>query len=224
MPVLPFVTYGRTSMGIDHAYCDFDCKSFARDAVKLLHGLGTEKVSIMLPPSQYSYAQFMQDGFCEGVEATRMQSSMIHADASVFSADLVSERVAEIMKKKSRPDGLICPSATAAVGAIGGVEAAGLEVGEDVNIVTKQSPANMLRWFGRKIYSIEENFKATGFELGKSLLALIDGAPVADHQQVVYKENAGICVLSGNLLNEPAPCFIRRQGIRFCPELLYPES
>ena len=192
---LPFTTHGRSSMGIDHAYCDFDCQAFAYDAVKFLDRLGTRKVSLMLPPSQFAYSQFMQDGFYESADATGIEGRVVQADASVYSADLISRRVTELMNKKSRPDGLVCSSAIAAVGAIGGVEAAGLEVGKDVQIVTKQSPANMLRWFGRKVYTIDEDFKATGVALGESLVALIDGAPIADHQRVFYNQNTERCVL-----------------------------
>lgn len=194
---LPFITHGRSNMGVEHAFFDFDGKSFAADAVALLAKLGVDRACLISPPTQYTYSQYLQEGFQKGIDKAGLESRMIFFDHIKLSIDKITESVTEMLKGKSPPQGLVCPSASVAVGVIGGVEAAGLKVGKDIQIVAKQTPTNTLRWFGRKVYSIEEDFTATGFELANSLLALIKGAPVLDHQNLSYPEKVGFCVLCG---------------------------
>lgn len=194
---VPFVTHGRSSMGIEHSYYDFDSKAFANDAVLLLAELGVTKACLISPPTKYSYAQHLQEGFRKGVEECGLDSRIALFDHTKFSIDKITESVCEMLKGKSPPQGVVCPGATAAVGVIGGVEAASYEVGKDIQIVAKQTAANRLYWFGRKVYSIEEDFKETGFELANSLVALIDGESVSKHQRISYPDKGGVCVLCG---------------------------
>ena len=54
----PFATHGRTEVGTEHAFHDFDNYAFAREAVKKLAGLGRKRLALLgaavgafLPPS-----------------------------------------------------------------------------------------------------------------------------------------------------------------------------
>jgi len=53
----------------------------------------------------------------------------------------------------------------------------------------------MLKWFGRPVHVIEDDFKAAGFAIANSLVKVIEGAPVSEHQAVVYPEQWGKIVI-----------------------------
>ena len=54
-------------MGIDHAFHDFDNRTFAVEAVRKLHSLGRRQLALLAPPSNLSYSHHMRDGFLEGL-------------------------------------------------------------------------------------------------------------------------------------------------------------
>jgi LacI family transcriptional regulator len=47
---MPFVTHGRTQMGAEHPYVDFDNEAFARISVECLANLGRKRLSLLAPP------------------------------------------------------------------------------------------------------------------------------------------------------------------------------
>ncbi len=55
----------------------------------------------------------------------------------------------DIGGSSDRPDGIVCSSAISALGLAGGLEEAGLKIGRDIDIVTKQS-SSFLGWFKRR--------------------------------------------------------------------------
>ena len=55
----PFATHGRTDMGLDHPYFDFDNESFGRLAVQALAERGRRHVYVIAPPRNHMYARHM---------------------------------------------------------------------------------------------------------------------------------------------------------------------
>jgi LacI family transcriptional regulator len=73
-----------------------------------------------------------------------------------------------------RPDGFVCSSAMAAMSFISGLEAAGLQIGREFDLVAKQA-AVPLHWYRKEIIAIDEDFHAAGASLADSVRAVIDG-------------------------------------------------
>jgi len=192
---LPFATHGRSNMGIEHAYYDFDCCQFGVKAIQLLATKGCKRISTILPAMQYTYAQHLQQGFMMGLDETNLTGQPL---ATVHARDTIEEiadHVAIALKKKNRPDGFACVSINNAIAVIGGIEKAGLVVGKDVHVVTKQSSKNLLKWFGKNVYDFEEDFVDAGYKVAASLLNVIDGESISDNQTVVFPEHWGQSVI-----------------------------
>jgi len=198
---LPYATHGRSDMGIDHAFFDFDSAKFGKNALQLLAKLGCRRVGLLSGSTDYAFGKFMQHGYSAGLHETGVQDCPILSTTISDSLENIADCVCRLVQKKdNRPDGFVCGSVGSAIGAIGGVESAGLVVGRDINIVAKQHPNDLLKWFGRPVYVIEDDFKAAGFGVASSLIKIIDGAPVKDHQTVVYPDNWGHLVTDSLVL------------------------
>ena len=60
---VPFATHGRTDMGVDHPYFDFDNEAFARLMVREMAARGRRRLLLVAPPKGQSYARHMMQGF-----------------------------------------------------------------------------------------------------------------------------------------------------------------
>ena len=188
---MPYVTHGRSNMEFNHAFFDFDSEQFGKDAVRLLADKGCTRLGLLSAPINLAFGQFMRKGFESGLQETGIEESRIIPTLD-DPVQLMVDTVCRLMQQKhNQPDGFVCGSVEATVAVIGGVENAGLVVGKDVQIVSKQPPNNLLRWFGRPVYTIEDDFEAAGLGVATSLINVIDGAPVEDNQTVVYPDTWG---------------------------------
>lgn len=184
---MPFATHGRTDMGIEHAFHDSDNWAYAWDAVHILSTLGRQKVALLSPPSNLTYAKFMANGFYDAATHYQLQQKDLGAITVDDTTEIIAAHIYQVMRSADRPDGIVCSSAGAAIGVTAGLERAGLALGEDVDIVTKQSAFNFMQWFRPALHLIDEDFRLAGRDLARQVIALINGDAPSDHQAVVYQ-------------------------------------
>lgn len=192
---MPFVTHGRSDMTQPHAFVDFDNTRFARDAVELLQRKGRKHLALVDPPAELTYGRLMQEGFQQGIlESGLLQCPLTGVRLDSPIAEIAKQTNAALMRPNP-PDGFVCGSVSATAGVISGIETAGLKVGKQVDIVAKQTTSNFLRWLGKPVFSINENFIEAGSHLAASLVAVIDGAPIENHQTINYPDAWGELVI-----------------------------
>jgi len=183
---MPFATHGRTDMEVEHAFHDFDNCAFAREAVGILAGLGCRRLALLGPPDNQTYSRHMQSGFQSGVAAHGLQTVPINDVTVDDRIEEIESAIYRLMTSADRPDGIVSGSAATAIGICVGAEKAGLAIGKDLSIVSKQSSFTYLRWFRPAIHVIGEDFREAGRDLARSVLGLIEGDPVSSHQTLVY--------------------------------------
>ncbi|NKB16029.1 MAG: LacI family DNA-binding transcriptional regulator [Sphingomonadales bacterium] len=93
---MPFVTHGRTNMGVDHPYFDFDNHAFAKLAVGCLASLGRKRLALLAPPAGLSFHDHTRLGFEaaiaeHGLEEVRVQG--ISNDSSIERPDFSRSRM-----------------------------------------------------------------------------------------------------------------------------------
>ena len=64
----PFATHGRTDMGIEHPFFDFDNDRYAEIAVERLVARGRRRLALLPPPAHLTYSRHMTAGFQRAVE------------------------------------------------------------------------------------------------------------------------------------------------------------
>ncbi len=183
----PFATHGRTDMNIPHAYHDFDNRRFAEVAVERLRALGRQRLAILHPPLKLNYGQDMVDGFGAAVDAHDLDEVSLRGLHIELSDDEISDGIARIMTSRHRPDGIVCGSSSAVLAAVAGIEAAGFEIGKDIDLVGKES-FDLLRKFRPAISVVCEDFRSAGSRLAEAVIAQISGEPLSDHQTIAVPE------------------------------------
>lgn len=184
----PFATHGRTQMAPAHPYHDFDNTAFARIAVARLAELGRRRIALMAPPPSLNYTINTRDGFLAGLSGADLAEvpfSNVSADSTL---EQIREAAYELMTRPSRPDGLVSSTGGATFALVAGIEAAGLKLGQDVDIVSKQS-FRLLQQFRPAINVVNEDFRLAGRDLARAVLGAIDRAPVAKLQNLVVPDH-----------------------------------
>ena len=168
----PFATHGRTAWADRHAWYDFDNLAFGRLAVNRLLQAGRRNLILIAPPHDQNYAIDMIAGARTAAETggARLQ----------VTAEVTSDSVTEATRAYSQDrlaedptvDGVISASTKAATAAISGMEAAGFDVGIDVDVVAKEA-VDFLRLFRERIVVVHEDVRETGRFLAQAAIEAV---------------------------------------------------
>lgn len=180
---MPFATHGRTAMGIEHAFHDFDNAAFSIAAVRRLHDLGRRRIALLAPPSSLSYHQHMREGFLDALsqfELTEVPFTGVTVDHSI---DEIRARTSHLMSRPQKPDGIVSGAGGATFALVAGIEDAGLKVGRDVDIVSKQA-SRLLHLFRPQLHVVNEDIRLAGYELARAVAGSIERADVKSLQSL----------------------------------------
>lgn len=169
----PFATHGRTHMGIDHAYFDFDNEAYARVGVRALHRKGRRSLLLVRPPAGQSYAEHMTKGFVDEARLLGMQAEILQGTTSDAQACQIERVVARRMQSEPAIDGMLTGSPSAAVAAVAGAESVGRVIGDDFDIVSKEA-TSFLHRFRKEIIVVHEDMARAGEFLARALMAAIE--------------------------------------------------
>ena len=177
----PYAAHGRTDMGIDHPYFDFDNEAFGRVAVRALAERGRRRLLLVAPPRSHLYARHMTVGFADEAALLGLTIEIADGYTSDSGGDLVEAGVARRFAAPNPPDGLLVGSTTAAMSAVAGAEQSGRVLGQDFDAVAKEAIA-VLRRFRREIIIVREDVGRAGDFLAHALVAAIEKRPMAERQ------------------------------------------
>ncbi|MDW4496436.1 LacI family transcriptional regulator [Sulfitobacter sp. D35] len=185
----PFATHGRSTMGIDHAFFDYDNQAYGETAVRLLAERGRRRLALLPPPAHLTYATHMLVGFTSGLARHDLLEVPLHQVTSDSPHEKIMSVITEMMTSPNRPDGIVCASASSAIAVISAAEDAGLVIGRDFDVAVKDA-FNMMRKFRREVIVLHEDFRAAGLGLADAVLRLIDGEN-ATGQQIIQPPRPG---------------------------------
>jgi len=181
---MPFATHGRTDMDVVHPFHDFDNEAFAFEAVRIIAERGHRKVALVGPPQGLMFQKHTRTGFEKGLREFGLQEHWL-SDIDIDSPTVgIMARGATLGRQEDRPGGIICSAAIAAIAMSAGLVKAGIRIGQDIDLVTKQS-TQLMELLRPEIIFIHEDFRAAGHDLARSVMAWIDGAEPAGLQVVV---------------------------------------
>ncbi|MFO1207896.1 MAG: LacI family transcriptional regulator [Amaricoccus sp.] len=179
----PFATHGRTDMGIEHAFFDFDNGRYGEVAAERLVARGRRRLALVPPPTQLTYSRHMTAGFQRAVERHDLDEVPIRAVTTDSSYEAIGAEIGRLMDSPRRPDGFVCGSASAAVAAVTAAEARGFVIGRDFDVAVKES-FDLMRKFRAEIEVVHEDFRRAGMGLAEAVVRTIGGAAPAELQTI----------------------------------------
>ena len=168
---MPFVTHGRSDMGVDHAWYDFDNQRFATLAVRALAARGRRNLLVVAPPLEQNYAQHIMAGAGAASTAAGMRCIRLEEATSDSPATRIEAAIARRLAGGA-VDAVLCASVASAVAAVASVEGLGLAVGRDVDVAAKE-PFDFLRRFRSPIIAVREDVDAAGSFLARAALSAL---------------------------------------------------
>jgi LacI family transcriptional regulator len=192
----PFATHGRTAMGIAHPFHDFDNQAYASEAVRRLASLGRRRLALLAPPASLTYHQHMRDGFLDALDEQGLSQVTLSNLSLDDPIDDVRRGIEQLMRRSNRPDGIVSGSGQSTFAVVAGIEDAGLKVGEEVDIVSKQS-SRLLHLLRRNIHVVDEDVRLAGRELARCVLGAIAGQSTTSLQSLAQPGAAWLTSASG---------------------------
>ena len=180
---IPFATHGRTDMGIDHPYFDYDSEQFGILAVRKAARMGRKFVYLIAPPLTHMYARHMMDGVQAECSAQGIRYERSPNVTSDSSGAAIEAAIFARFGQSDRPDAVISASTTGAMAAVAGAEAHGLKIGQDFDIISKEA-IEFLHRFRKEIVLAHENVDQAGAFLAQATIAAIQGLPLQTGLQV----------------------------------------
>lgn len=180
----PFATHGRTAMNVEHPFHDFDNYAFAGIAVKRLAEIGRKRLALLAPPTSLSYYHHMRSGFLDGIAEAGLNEVPLSSVTNDHSIEQIRLATIELMRRPSRPDGIVSGAGGATFALVAGIEAAGFKIGHDIDIVSKQS-FRLLPMFRPELHVVDEDVRVAGRELARAVIGSIGGAPVESLQSLI---------------------------------------
>ena len=171
---MPFATHGRTDMGITHPFHDFDNEAYTYQAAQKLVSKGRRRIALLPPPATLSFYLHSRIGFERAMADfgfTEVSMGRVSTEAPLGDLRSYTETM---MRSGNAPDGIISVSGSSTIALVAGIEAAGGRLGQDIDLVSKQS-AEFLNWIRPEIHTVNEDVRQSGRELAKAVIARIDG-------------------------------------------------
>lgn len=180
---MPFATHGRTDAGFEHPYHDFDNEAFARQAVeRLVTRHGRRRLALLAPPEKLTYYHHTRKGFLDGLKTHGADEVSLPVNIDAALND-IRDATEALMRSPTPPDGIVCSAGSAAVAVNAGIEAAGLQLGRDIDLVSKQSTP-ILEWIRPEIITAFEDVRDAGRQLARAVIARIEGIELSQMQTV----------------------------------------
>ncbi|MGJ8583550.1 MAG: LacI family DNA-binding transcriptional regulator [Marinosulfonomonas sp.] len=174
----PFATHGRTELFTPHAYHDFDSAGFVEMGLRLMADGGAKHVLAVLSDNK----TFNHRNVWHSFETCLGQFNLtgeVHEDRPVPEQHISQIRKfgMKIAKDGVPYDAILCDNELVAISLVTGLRDAGVVVGKDLQIVSKQT-SNLLPALFPNVIGLEETVYESGKELARLLFDCMDGVDV----------------------------------------------
>ncbi|MGH1414405.1 MAG: LacI family transcriptional regulator [Pelagimonas sp.] len=169
----PFATHGRSNWSEQHAYYDFDNYTYGQLAVKRLAGLGRKSIRVVAPPMDQNYGQELVAGASAKAEELGVDLHVMKRVTSDDSAATIEQEIADLFSEHVDTDGMIFASANSCMASVTGLERAGLTIGKDIDLFSKEA-LPFLQRFRPAIHSQHEEAWAAGDFLARAAIERIE--------------------------------------------------
>jgi len=181
----PFSSHGRTDMGVDHSFVDYDNGAYADVIVRELARRGRRNLVLIPPPLIQSYAHHMATAFAETIAELGIKGTILHEISADRDIETIQAGAVKALQNDPSIDGIISATTSATIASVGAIEKTGRTLGLDVDVGSKEV-SNLLRVFRRQLVLVREDTTEAGRLLARALLSQINAptAPLVSHLSV----------------------------------------
>jgi LacI family transcriptional regulator len=183
---IPFITYGRTTDNMPHAWVDTDSAGTFELATRKLIELGHQRIALINGMVHMTYASLYEQGFRKAIAESSLAPSACpvhYTDMTGQAGHHVAAQLLSLPAAKARPTAFVCATDTIALGVMAAAREAGLAVGEDVS-VTGYGNSEAGQFAQPPLASFEYDIFDNGRRAAQMLLQLIAGAAI-DQPQIL---------------------------------------
>jgi LacI family transcriptional regulator len=185
----PFATHGRTRWADRHPWADFDNGAFGAIAVRRLARAGRRRIALVAPPLNQNYAQDMVAGATRAGAEAGATVCVVPGASSDQPGAIVQAALAALLPEGI--DGVICASTSSAMASVAALEAQGMGLGQQIDLVAKEA-IPFLSLFRREIIALQEDVARAGDVLARAAIRAIrepDAPPLQDLEVPVDFDN-----------------------------------
>lgn len=182
---IPFATHGRTLLDFDHPFHDFDNEKFTADAVHYMVARNRRKIALLSPPDTLTYYHHAMAGYKNALQTYNIAPAQAFHCSTDDSLDTIEAYTLKLFAGDDRPDCVISLSGGSTIALCAGIEAAGLVIGKDVDIVSKQN-VGVLQKIRPEIVTMDEDIHLAGRELAEFVIGAIEKTKPANLQNITY--------------------------------------
>ena len=169
---VPFATHGRTIWCDQHPYYDFDNAAYGRKAIEMLAARNRKHVLLIAPPQSQSYSQHIIAGITEAAGCSSMTFEVLKGATSDSYIQTILEATKDRITNGSGFDAIVTASHTAALAATAAVEGLGLTLGQELDVVSKDTNG-FLKIFRSEILTVDEFVGSAGEFLAKAAMQAV---------------------------------------------------
>ena len=168
-----FVCHGRTEFYSPHAFHDFHAEAFVKLAVERLAKKRRRKLLLAAVDNSTTNYSNTVNGFMKASADANLVGELV--DNPVALSDAANARALGMsLAQQSQHDAIICNNELTALALIGGLQEGGKVLGQDYDLVCKQT-SDILPTLYPTLDTVSESFFETGKELAKLLIGRING-------------------------------------------------
>ncbi|MCC1492951.1 substrate-binding domain-containing protein [Cognatishimia sp. F0-27] len=172
---VPFVLYGRVADPEGCAWFDILGEDAIRQAVLRMAGHGHRRIAFVNGGAVYNFSALREDGFRQGMAEAALavdESLMLEGAMTRQSGAAATSR---LLTMPLPPTGIVFATDAAALGAYDAAETLGLEVGQDVSVISYDGIPEGA-WARPPLTTFNVDSRAAGQRLAGLLIRRIEGA------------------------------------------------
>jgi DNA-binding LacI/PurR family transcriptional regulator len=183
----PFVAFGRSDSGGEHAWLDLDFEGAAEEAVARLVGFRHQRIAIGMPGQDAMQAHVYLKGYKHA-----LKHFGLNFDASLALHDELSERggyriTETLLASPTPPTAILFQSDCMAIGAYRKLSELGLRPGKDIAISGGILTGEMPDYLSPRLTGFSIAVRALGMRMAEAILARLPGAGIHDKRVLVQE-------------------------------------
>ena len=197
----PFVAFGRSLSGGDHAWVDLDFESAVEGAVDRLAALGHRRIALMLPVGETNYMHLIRETYIGSMQRRGLDVAPDWIQRRPAGENGGAEAGAALIAADPRPTAVLVSDTRQTFGLYRALRESGLEVGRDMSIIGLLPEASA-QVVSPSLATFQTDWTAIGARLGEALIAEMARLPRA-------QSDAAEIARSGEALQCKAPTTFR---------------